>query len=293
MPIIQLANVCKSFGSFPVIADLSLQVNAGELVTLLGVNGAGKTTTINLMLGLEKPDQGEILLLGEKPQSLAVRQQIGVTPQNTGFPEGLKVAEIIAFVQAHYASPLDIATIAQQFSLQDILDRQTSTLSGGQKRRLAVALAFVGNPRCVFLDEPTTGLDVESRQKIWRAIHHYIAAGGTVFLTTHYLEEAEALSTRIIILEKGCIKIEGTVAQIKAMAGLARVRFMTDQVPIKLTHVEKIENAGKWVTLHTHNVDGLIRELVQSGIEFRQLQIVESSLESAFLNMTQETREVA
>lgn len=292
MSIIRLHEVAKAFDR-PVIANLSLQVEAGELVTLLGVNGAGKTTTINLILGLEKPDHGEIELLGEKPQSLSVRRQIGVTPQNTGFPEGLTVKEVIQFVQAHYAAPRDVAVIAEQFGLQKILDQQTAGLSGGQKRRLAVALAFVGNPRCVFLDEPTTGLDVESRQKIWKAIHNYIASGGTVFLTTHYLEEAEALSTRIIILEKGNIKIEGTVAQIKAMAGFARVRFMTDQVPMKLMHAEKIENAGRWVTLHTHNVDGLIRELVQNGIEFKQLQIMESSLESAFLHMVQESREVA
>lgn len=288
MSIVALKNVRKSFGKQLVIDDLSLQVQAGELVTLLGINGAGKTTTINLMLGLEKPDQGTIHLLGQNPDALSVRHQIGVTPQNTGFPEGLKVKEVIEFVRAHYPNPLSVQMVAEQFGLETILDKLTSSLSGGQKRRLAVALAFVGQPRCIFLDEPTTGLDVESRRKIWRATRDYIAQGGSVFLTTHYLEEAEVLSTRVIILEKGCIKVEGTVDQIKSMNGLTQVRFMTDQIPPHLAHAEKMDNAGQWVTLHTHNVDALIRELVQSGMEFHHLKIVENTLESAFLQMTRE-----
>lgn len=289
--IVELNGVFKSFNGRGIIRDLSLKVAAGEAITLLGVNGAGKTTTINLILGLETPDSGKITLFNEKPGSLRARELVGVTPQNTGFPEGIRVGEIIEFVRSHYPKSEPLQQLAKRFGLNALLQQRTSLLSGGQKRCLSVALAFAGNPSCVFLDEPTTGLDVESRQRIWNAIRDYLSSGGTVFLTTHYLEEAEMLSHRIAILEEGRIKIEGSVNHIKSLAGMARIRFHADVMLTDFPYVEKIEKEGNIYTLHTHSVDNLVRALVENQIPFKHLQIVESSLENAFITMTQEKKE--
>ena len=274
-----------------MIRDLSLTLNQGELVSLLGVNGAGKTTTINIILGLEKPTSGEASLLGHAPGSIAAKRQVGVTPQNSGFPEGLSVKEIIEFIRSHYKDPLTLNEVAEQFNLTPILNQRTNKLSGGQKRRLAVAQAFIGKPKCVFLDEPTTGLDVESRRSIWKAVKQYLKNKGSVFLTTHYLEEAEALSDRVVIIDQGVIKFEGTVDKIKELAGLARVCFIANAMIGPLSHVEKIEQNGHNFILHTHQVDELIRELVHKNIEFHDLKIIESSLESAYLQITEEARQ--
>ncbi len=288
---VELKSIHKSFGKLQVLRGLDLSLPAGKLVTLLGVNGAGKTTTINIMLGLEKADAGKINILNGQPQQVAIRQQIGCTPQNTNFPEEIKVREIINFTQQHFPNFTATDELAEQFGLKNILERKTGGLSGGQKRRLAVALAFVGNPKLVFLDEPTTGLDVESRQKIWQAVRYYLSQHNTsIFLTTHYLEEAEALSDHIIILEQGKIKIEGSVDEIKALAGITRVCFQATKIPEHLAYVEKTEQQGDLYTLHTTQADELIRDLVHQDVAFRNLKIIESSLETAFLEVLKDSQ---
>lgn len=292
--LVSLRDVHKSFQDVAVIRGVDFALQPGELVTLLGVNGAGKTTIINMILGLLSPSSGQIQLLGHKPRSVIARRQVGVTPQSTGFPEHITVGEVLSFVRAHYPSPMALATCVERFGLQDLLDKHCQDLSGGQKRRLAIAQAFVGQPRCVFLDEPTTGLDVESRQQVWAAIRQYVNEGGSVFLTTHYLEEAEQLSTRIIILEQGVIKQEGTVAEIKALAGMARVGFLADDMSCDMLQnnipgIEKIEQQAERYTLHTHDSDHVVRALVNQNIAFRELTVIESSLESAYLQVTEDT----
>ena len=285
-PIVSLNDIHKSFGSHHVLKGVSFNVYPGELVTLLGVNGAGKTTTINLILGLEQASSGEINVLGHRPGSLAARQEVGVTPQSTDFPEGIKVKEILEFARAHYHNPLNLEQICQDFALTDVLERKANDLSGGLKRRIAVALAFIGQPKMVFLDEPTTGLDVNSRQQIWQAVTRFISQGGTVFLTTHYLEEAENLSTRIIILKEGEIKLQGTVNEIKSIADASVVSFDTGHFPDEFPHALKITKHGQRISIETKDVDNLVRELVRYDIEFKHLSIQGSTLEKAFVAMT-------
>jgi len=286
--IIHLNNVHKSFGDKNVICGIDAKIQAGEVVALLGVNGAGKTTMINMILGIEEPSNGEILLFGGNPKHAKNRQKIGATPQNTEFPETLKVKEVLELIAKHYDNPIPLEQAASQFSLTDILDQLCGGLSGGQKRRVALALAFMGKPECVFLDEPTTGLDVESRQKVWRHIQDYVKQGGSLFLTTHYLEEAEALATRVLILENGKISKDGSVNEIKKLAGLARIIFNGASVPSNLKHIEKSEHAGDKIILHTHNTDALIREIVSNNIAFENLEIKHNSLEQAFIMMAEE-----
>jgi ABC-2 type transport system ATP-binding protein len=285
--IIQLDQVTKKFGDKQVLKGLSFQVYPGELIALLGCNGAGKTTTMNIMLGLEKPDSGSARLFGYPPGDMKVRQVLGVTPQGTDFPEGLTVKEILTLVAAHYSRSIPVDQAVKQFLLTDIADQITSGLSYGQKRRVAVALSFIGQPKCIFLDEPTTGLDAQSRRALWSIINDYVAAGGSLVLTTHYLEEAEKLASRVLVLEKGVIGSQGTVEEIIAETGMLSVSYVANTAPEGLKHAASVSVENGRVVLETTNSDALIRELVSRDVQFEHLMVHKSSLETAFLNMNQ------
>jgi ABC-2 type transport system ATP-binding protein len=197
----------------------------------------------------------------------------------------LKVGEIIALVQIHYPIPSPTKALLERFGLAGLEDRQVGGLSGGQKRRLAVALAFAGNPCVVFLDEPTVGLDVEARRELWQEIDAYRQNGGTVLLTTHYLEEAEVLASRVFILHKGQKVCEGSVEEIKAQAGLKRVRFAASSLPA-LPAVARVEQENGIYSLYTADPDALVRSLVQQNVDFNGLEVTSTTLEEAFLHMT-------
>lgn len=290
--IVSCNQVCKSFAKQRVINHLDMSIYPGQMVALLGVNGAGKTTSMNMMLGLETPDSGEILLAGQSPQSSKARKHIGITPQNSNFPEGLQVKEIIEFVATHYEKPRDTASIMEKFALTKYQYTMTNILSGGQKRRLSLALAFVGNPKLMFLDEPTTGLDLQSRQQVWTSIREAIDDGCTIVLSTHYLEEAEALANRVLILHDGNIKADGTVAEIKALADVSKVCFRCAKRPI-LDGALDMKYENQQCTIYTQDPDNLIREIVQANIPFSELDVIRASLETAFLKLSniQQSRE--
>ncbi len=280
--IAEVQNVYKKLGRVQALAGVSLEVNEGELLALLGPNGAGKTTLVSLLVGLRAPDAGRISLGGGDPRQPSSRRILGVTPQNTGFPPALRVHEVIDLARAHYPNPPGTEEILRRFDLADLAKRNVNALSGGQARRLAVALAFSGSPRLAVLDEPTTGLDVESRRALWEQIVRFKREGGTVLLTTHYLEEAEALADRVVVLARGRVLTEGSPDEIKRRVGLRRVRFAAATLP-DLSGVKKVEREGDRYTLWTANADALVRELVLSGAEFSDLEVLPVSLEEAFL----------
>ncbi len=281
----QLRGVYKRFGQTEALRGVDFAIHPGEMVALLGPNGAGKTTAITILLGLRRPDQGEARLFGHDPRLPRTRRQIGATPQETGLPSRLTVGEVVELVRAHYPSPLPSATILERFDLLDLERRQTGGLSGGQRRRLAVALAFAGNPRVVFLDEPTTGLDVEARHALWTAIRSYVQEGGTILLTTHYLEEAEALATRVVVLDHGQVLAEGSVEAIRAQVRLTRIRFRAAALPA-LPGVLRIEQDQGMYILYTPDGDALVKELVRQEVAFTDLEVRPSPLEEAYLVLT-------
>ena len=186
----------RRYGPVTALDGVCLDVPAGQLLGLLGPNGAGKTTLLQLLAGLRRPTSGTVELFGGDPRDAARRRRLGSTPQETGLPPTLRVHEVVDFVAGHFADPVPTAQLLDQFGLAGLERRQSGGLSGGQKRRLAVAVAFVGRPDLVLLDEPTTGLDVEARHSLWSAVRRYHEGGGTVVLTSHYLEEVEALAER-------------------------------------------------------------------------------------------------
>jgi len=214
-----LRGVTKRFGSVVALDQVDLELRGGEVLALLGPNGAGKTTALSLMLGLRRPDVGRAELFGADPRCPASRAVVGLTPQDASFPPTLRVREIADLVRAHYASPVSTEDLLARFGLIECGRRQVGGLSGGERRRLSVALAFAGQPLAVFMDEPTTGLDVEARRSVWNELQAYAAVGGTILLTTHYLEEADALASRVVLLSQGRVTAEGSARELAGLHG--------------------------------------------------------------------------
>ncbi|GIJ09924.1 ABC transporter ATP-binding protein [Micromonospora andamanensis] len=279
----------RRYGDVLALDRVDLDVSAGELVGLLGPNGAGKSTLLNLLVGLRRPTGGRVLLFGGDPRDPAHRRWVGVTPQETGLPGSLRVGEVVDFVGAHFPDPVPRAELLDRFGLADLARRQTGGLSGGQRRRLAVALAFVGRPRLVLLDEPTTGLDVEARHALWDAIRAFHADGGTVLLTSHYLEEIEALAQRVVVIGQGRVLADDSVAAIRGVVGLRRVSLTADDLPT-LPNVVRVERDRERIHLLTGDADQLVRDLVTAGVAFRDLEVRPTSLEEAFLTITADSR---
>ncbi len=279
----QLDNVVRTFGNVKALNGISLDVHAGEAVAFLGPNGAGKSTTISVLLGLLRPTSGQVTLCGKPPWRPAARRTIGATPQETDFPPNLSVTELLTLVASHFDMPTPIPELLADFDLAGLKDRTATKLSGGERRRLALAMAFAGNPEAVFLDEPTSGLDVEARRTFWSAVSKYHNDGGTVFLTTHHMEEAEALAERVILINQGRIVQQGRVADIKARVNFKRLRFHAAQIPDLAAFSTATMNDG-WVTVSTPDADELVRTMIAEGVEFQELEIEPVSLEEAVVS---------
>ncbi|AEF41316.1 ABC transporter ATP-binding protein [Hoyosella subflava] len=285
-PIMRVRDVTRRYGDVVAVDGVSLDIAPGELVGLLGPNGAGKTTLINLLVGLRRPDSGTVELCGGNPRDEATRQAIGVTPQQTALPEAWRVGELIDFIAAHYPNPTNRDDLLARFDLQDLCSRQIGGLSGGQQRRVAVALAFAGNPRVVFLDEPSTGLDVEARRQLWTGIRAFHDEGGTVLLTSHYLEEVEALAQRVAVVDRGRVIADGSVRDVRGLVSLKRVSLICPELP-SIPGVARVEHNDRGnTTVLTNDADHFVRELVTSGASFSELEIRSASLEDAFLSIT-------
>jgi ABC-2 type transport system ATP-binding protein len=290
-PVAQLDAVTKAYGKTVALRGLDLAVAPGKITALLGPNGAGKSTAISLLVGLRRPDAGTVRLFGADPRRPATRRRLGVTPQDTGFPDTLTVGEIVDFVGRHYPEPEPAADLLARFGLAEVAGRRASRLSGGQRRRLAVALAFVGRPDLVVLDEPTTGLDVQSRQQVWAVVSAHVRRGGTVVLTTHYLEEAEALADRVVVINAGAVVAQGSVAEITGRVSGARVRIrvpadaLTAVLPA-LPQVSLHEVTGDVHEFVTADADELVRVLVRRDVPFSGLEVSRVSLEEMFLLLT-------
>jgi ABC-2 type transport system ATP-binding protein len=285
-PVARAVGVTRRFGSTVALDGVDLDLAPGTLTGLLGPNGAGKSTLISLLVGLRAPDSGTVELFGGSPQNAANRRWLGMTPQETGLPATLRVGEVLDFVSRHFADPLPSGELLERFGLDGLAKRQTGGLSGGQKRRLAVALAFAGRPRLVILDEPTTGLDVEGRRALWDGIRTFHAEGGAVLLTSHYLDEIENLAERVVVIAGGRVVADGDVPQIRGLVALSTVTLRS-AVPPPLDGVVRWERDGDRWELHTADADALVRALVRADLPFRELQVRPASLEEAFLSITE------
>ena len=220
-PSVSVRNLTKSFGERKVVDDLSFDVQKGEVFALLGHNGAGKSTTIDLILGLKAPDGGSAKILGMDAarHRKQVFERVGVQLQNTEYQPNITVEEACIEYASLYAAPADYPQLLEQFGLGALRKNFVSGLSGGERQKLSVVLALIGSPEIVFLDELTTGLDVVARREVWRTLKQLKAQGLTIFLTTHYMEEAEALCDRACIIKSGKKVAEGTIGEVVAASG--------------------------------------------------------------------------
>ena len=289
MSIIEIKQLKKSFGAVTAVDGISLTVTEPGIVALLGPNGAGKTTTIDMLLGLRRPSSGSVRIFSGDPSKDHVRVRIGCAPQQSGVPETIRVREALQFVAKQYPQALPIDEAIDAFALTKVAKRQAGVLSGGELRRLALALAFIGKPDLVVLDEPTTGLDLEARRAVWEYIGAYARGGGSVLLTTHYMEEAQALASRILVMNAGRIVRDGTAKEIRETGQVRRLVYVGAPFdPAAYGLRARIEREGDTVTLATDDADAAVRALVQSEVPFKNLVISERSLEDAVLSLIEE-----
>jgi ABC-2 type transport system ATP-binding protein len=239
MPVAELQNVTKRFGNVMALDGLSLTVESGELVSLLGANGAGKTTAVRLLLGLSKPTAGAARIFSDDPRQRSARTRVGAMLQVAKVPDLLKVREHIALFSSYYPKPMPMADVIAVAGLTGIEDRLFGDLSGGQKQRVLFALAICGDPKLLFLDEPTVGMDIEARRALWRVIRGFVDRGGSVLLTTHYLEEADSLSDRVIVIDRGKVVAQGTPAELKQANTGRRIKCVT-RLPLDIVRQEEV-----------------------------------------------------
>jgi ABC-2 type transport system ATP-binding protein len=288
-PIALLRAAHKRYGAVTALDGIDLELRRGELLALLGSNGAGKSTALGLLTGRLAADAGEVSLFGADPREASARRRIGVMLQEARLPETLRVRELVHLFASYYPSPRAVNETLSLAGLSDLAERRYAALSGGQQRRVQFALAICGAPELVFVDEPTTGLDVEARRGFWQVIHSLREAGTSIVLTTHYLEEADALAERVVLIERGRVIAEDTPSGLKARARGARIRCVTRLSAAELAalpDVQSVEPEGSRVSIRCSDSDALLRRLLSldptlSGIEIRPL-----NLEDAFLALT-------
>lgn len=288
------AQVVKRYGALLALDRASFSLRRGETVALLGPNGAGKSTTLGVLLGLRRPDQGSASVFGADPR-VAVRQgRVGAMLQSTGARSGLppraKVRDLLLFAARLYAHPAPVAEVLEEVGLSKLADRSSERLSGGEAQRLRYAMARIGNPELAFLDEPTVAMDVEARRAFWASVRRFASAGRTVLFATHYLEEADAVADRIVVLFGGRVIASGPPSQIRGLVRTKIVRFTLAapdrELLARLPGVDAVELRGTDVSLRCVDADLTVPALYGCGLVIQDIQVIGAGLEEAFLHLT-------
>jgi ABC-2 type transport system ATP-binding protein len=279
------------------VRGIDVSVRPGETVALLGPNGAGKSTTIDMVLGLTEPDHGTVSVFGGEPDAAVAAGRIGVMLQTGSLIRDLTVRELVSMMAALYRQPLDVDQVLELAEIDDIGERRTQKLSGGQTQRVRFAVALVGDPDLLVLDEPTVGMDVESRQSFWTTMRDFAARGRTVLFATHYLDEADAFADRAVLMARGSIVADGPPTEIKARVGSRTIRATLASVAVseleRLPGVTGAELRGESVVLVCSDSDLAIRALLERFPAARDIEIAGAGLEEAFLRLTADDAEAA
>ncbi len=292
-PVAELRGATKKYGSITALDGVDLALRRGEVTALLGPNGAGKTTAVKLLLGLVRPTAGRARLFGRDPWSTEARVRAGAMLQVSKVPETLRVREHLDLFRSYYPRPMPLDELVEVAGLAGLEGRLYGKLSGGQKQRLAFALALCGDPELLFLDEPTVGLDVEARRGFWGEVRRLAGAGRTLLLTTHYLEEADSLADRVVVLQQGRIVADGTPAEIKARAAARKVRCVTRVAVADVLCWPGVASASRdrgVLEILATDADSVVRELLARDPGLSGLEVLNAGLEEAFLALTQEHR---
>lgn len=299
---VTVTNLVKRYGNFAAVDDVSFSIQEGEIFGIIGPNGAGKTTTVECISGLRVPDSGSISVYGLSPQRDRdkIRDLVGVQLQESALPPRLKVGEALELFAAFYADPLDPHEVLESLGIKNLERTLFKNLSGGQKQRVSIALALVGNPKIAILDELTTGLDPEARRETWALIERMRDRGVTVILVTHFMDEAETLCDRLVLINHGRIRAMDTPEAIAAEASMTRVHFVpsqpvADEVLYAVDGVQTVERKDRFVTV-TGTGDlaaSLISALAAHGVQLSELDARRGSLDDAFIRLTRDSAPIA
>ncbi len=292
--VASLEGVSKNYGEIRALQSVNFNVRAGQVVALLGPNGAGKTTAVKLLLGLLQPNSGKTRVFGGDPTNPQNRIRTGAMLQVGRVPETLRVREHIDLFSSYYPKPMPLDQVLAAAGLEKLRDRKFGDLSGGQRQRTLFALAICGDPDLLFLDEPTVGLDVEARRALWEEIRRLVDNGKTVLLTTHYLQEADALADRVAVINQGKIIAEGTPAEIKAQTSGKRIRCITTLSVASLLRIPGVTDARQdreAVEICAGKAEPVIRALLASDPSLSGLEVTSAGLEEAFLVLTKDNGE--
>ncbi|NOL40023.1 ABC transporter ATP-binding protein [Kribbella sandramycini] len=293
---VSLRGVTRKYGAVQAVAGVDLEIRAGEVVALLGPNGAGKSTTIEMLLGLARPDQGEVRVYGGSPAEAIAKGLVGVMLQSGGIIEDAKVGELLNLVAGLHKEPMPVGEALERAGIADLRDRKLKGLSGGQQQRVRFAMAIVPQPELIVLDEPTTGMDVESRRDFWASMHAETARGRTVLFATHYLEEADAYADRVVLMRNGKIVADGTAAQIKASVSGRTIRATIPGANLAalaaLDGVRSVETRGDVVLLQCADSDATLRYLLAST-RAHDIEVTSADLEDAVLAISAEQEALA
>lgn len=292
----ELSSVSKRFGKVLALDGLNLDVRRGELLAVLGPNGAGKSTAISLMLGLQQPDAGTASLFRQPPQRLEARRQVGVMMQEVTLAEDLRVREHIDLVAHYYPEPLTSEAVLEITHMTPLADRPYGKLSAGQKRQAQFAVAVCGRPKLLFLDEPTVGMDVQAREVMWDTLRTLVSRGASIVLTTHYLEEAQALADRVVVLAKGRLIASGTVSEMRALVSRKRIicsTTLTFEEIATWPGVESVTRDRDLLHITVADAEEVARRLLIADPKLRELEVHRAGLAEAFTELTQETPQEA
>jgi ABC-2 type transport system ATP-binding protein len=294
--VASLDSVTKRFGRQTALDRFSLELRAGEVVALLGPNGAGKTTAVRLLLGLSQATSGKVEIFGGNPRDRASRMRLGAMLQVGRMPETLRVREHLQLFRSYYPKPRPLDELFSVAGLDGLEEKQFGTLSGGQKQRVLFALALCGDPDLICLDEPTLGMDVEARRAMWEQVRGLAARGKTILLTTHYLEEADALASRIVVIQKGRVIAEGTPEELKSADGSRAIRCITS-LPASfisaIPQVTSVEQDGNAILVRTPAPEAVLRVMLENDTTLNGLEVRATALEDAFLALTNQNPAVA
>jgi ABC-2 type transport system ATP-binding protein len=294
-PAVSFERVTKSYGDVQAVDGLTLELHAGETVALLGPNGAGKSTTLDLLLGLRNPDHGTVRVFGASPREAIVSGRVGAMLQSGGLMDEVTVKELVKLACGLHPKPYPVADVLAQAGIAQIADRKVNKLSGGQEQRVRFALATAGANDLIVLDEPTTGMDVSTRQAFWATMREQADQGRTVLFATHYLEEADAIADRVLVLHRGRLLADGSSAEIKAKAGARRISFDledpegTEQLESTLRDLpflSSLDVSGHTVRIQSTDADATVHALYGLGLYPRNLEVAGLGLEQAFVAIT-------
>ncbi|GAA2287466.1 ABC transporter ATP-binding protein [Streptomyces hawaiiensis] len=283
--------VSKAYDAVRAVDGLTLDLRPGETVALLGPNGAGKSTTLDLLLGLKNPDSGTVRLFGTGPREAIVAGRVGAMLQSGGLMDEVTVAELVRLACDLHPRAYRPSEVLSRAGIAQIADRKVDKLSGGQAQRVRFALATAGDSDLIVLDEPTTGMDVTTRQAFWATMREQADQGRTVLFATHYLEEADAVADRVLVLHRGRLLADGTAAEIKAKAGARRISFdvegTVDEPALRaLPFLTGIDISGRTVRIQSSDADATVHALYGLGAYPRNLEVAGLGLEQAFVAIT-------